>query len=125
LKRPYLSTHPLAFCFAISMALTGLLTVAVPSMRAQSITLHILPSWVAILSGALGLTGGTFCAYGILSIKPQYEAAGFAALAAVQLVSIVNSVAALGFVPSILGILLRLGLGAGCALRTYTLVVRS
>src|SRR5882672_11316927 len=103
------------------MAISGILTVFVPSIRAQSITLSILPEWIAILSGTLGTFGGCLGAYGIWDLKPRFEAAGFTALAFVQMISIVNSIAALGFGSSMLGILLRGGLAVGCISRAVVI----
>ena len=125
MSRHYLKAHPLAFSFAVSMAISGILTVFVPSIRAQSITLSILPEWIAILSGTLGTFGGCLGAYGIWDLKPRFEAAGFTALAFVQMISIVNSIAALGFGSSMLGILLRGGLAVGCISRAVVIARES
>lgn len=103
------------------MALSGGLTILVPEVRAQSLTLTILPASITFVLGFLGLVGGSLCAYGIWKANPRFEGAGFSALMATQIAALLSSIVALGFVPSVLGVLLRGGLAAGCGWRAYNL----
>lgn len=103
------------------MALSGLLTVLLPEVRAQSLTLAVLPESITYVLGFLGFIGGLSCAYGVWNEKARFESAGFAALSATQLAALISSIAALGFTASILGVLLRGGLALGCAGRSICL----
>ena len=119
--RDYLKTHPLAFCFAVSMAISGVLILALPVVR-SSLSLQTLPEALTYALGALSLLGGLSCAYGLWSLKARFEGAGFTALGATQLVILISTASSVGISATLLGIALRGGLAVGCFIRAMTLV---
>lgn len=118
----YVREHPLALAFSLSMALTGLLVLAIPSVRATSPTVYVLPLWTAGIWGAALLLGGAMAAYGLLRDRPDYESAGMALLSSGQLVALITTISAFGFSAAILATVLRGGLAIGCAIRSWHLV---
>jgi hypothetical protein len=119
---PYLKSHPFVFAFAIGAALSGLLVICVPSAQATSLTLTELPIVITLLWGAMLMVGGSFCGYGIWTRKTRFEGTGVMLLAATQLFAAVTSVAALGWGPSLLGVILRASLAAGLLARALILM---
>jgi hypothetical protein len=117
----YVREHPLALVFSLSMALTGLLVVAIPSVRATSPTVYVLPLWTAVIWGAVLLAGGCMATYGLLSDRPDYESGGMALLSSGQLVALVTTISAFGFEAAVLATVLRGGLALGCAARAWHL----
>ena len=124
MQRPvplYVKEHPLALSFSIAMALSGLLVLAIPSVRVTSPTVYALPIWTAAVWGAGLLLGGCMAAFGLLKDRPDYESAGMALLASGQLVALVTTLSAFGFSAAVLGTVLRGGLAIGCAARSWHL----
>lgn len=124
MQRPvplYVREHPLALAFSLSMALTGLLVLAIPSVRATSPTVYVLPLWTAGVWGAGLLLGGGMSTYGLLKDRPDYESGGMALLSSGQLVAMVTTISAFGFTAAVLATVLRGGLAIGCAARAWHL----
>lgn len=117
----YVKEHPLALAFSLSMALTGLLVVAIPSVRATSPTVYVLPLWTAVVWGVVLLVGGCMATLGLLRDRPDYESGGMALLSSGQLVAAVTTISAFGFTAAVLGTVLRGGLAIGCAARAWHL----
>lgn len=117
----YVREHPLALAFSLSMALTGLLVLAIPSVRATSPTVNVLPLWTASIWGIVLLLGGLSASYGLFRDRPDYESAGMALLASGQLVAAVTTISAFGFEAAVLGTVLRSGLAIGCMARAFHL----
>lgn len=117
----WLITVPL-IAFALSQAISGALIVAIPAIQMTSITLVFLPKWTATVWGFSLLAGGTMICVGALKRRPDFESSGLVVLASAQLFSGVTSYFALGFVASLLGLLLRGGLAIALLGRAYVLV---
>ncbi len=117
----YVREHPLALAFSISMAISGLLVLTIPSVRATSPTVSVLPMWTAAVWGAVLLVGGSASTYGLFRDRPDFESGGMALLSTGQLVALITSISALGISAAILGVLLRGGLAIGCAARALHL----
>ncbi len=124
MQRPiplYVREHPLALVFSLSMVLTGVLVIAIPSVRETSPTVYVLPLWTAGVWGAGLLLGGGMSTYGLLKDRPDYESAGMALLSSGQLVAMVTTLSAFGFTAAVLSMVLRGGLAIGCAARALHL----
>lgn len=117
----YVREHPLALAFSASMALSGLLVLTIPSVRATSPTIAVLPMWTANVWGAMLLIGGAMSVFGLLRDRPDFESAGMALLGSGQLVALITSISSLGFASAVLGVVLRGGLAIGCWARAYHL----
>jgi hypothetical protein len=117
----YVREHPLALVFSLSMALTGILVLAIPSVRETSPTVYALPIWTAGIWGAGLLLGGSMATFGLLRDRPDYESAGMALLSSGQLVALVTTLSAFGFTAAVLSTVLRGGLAIGCGARAWHL----
>jgi hypothetical protein len=115
----YIGGHRLALAFSLSMVVTGVLILAVPSARASSLSLSDLPTWAAVAYGLANFIGGLCAAIGLIRHRPDFESGGMVLLGACQAVAVVTSIAALGFGTALLGIVLRGGLMVGCLSRGY------
>lgn len=108
--------------FTIAMAISGALIIAVPQIAATSPTLTFVPRWTTTAWGISLLLGGAMATFGLLRCRPDFESSGLVILASAQFFAATTSYFALGFVGSILGVLLRDGLAVALLLRAYLLV---
>lgn len=125
IRATYLRAHPFVFAFALSALISGLLVFIVPAATTQSLTLSLLPEWIAYCWAAMSVAGGAACVYGILKLSPRYEGAGISALAATQLFSLTTGIAALGWSTALLGTVKSAGLALGLIVRAFVLARQS
>ena len=108
--------------FAVGMALSGVLVLAVPAVQATSPTLVFLPGWSAILWGLSLLIGGVMTSIGVYRGRPDFESSGLVLLSSAQLVAAIASLSALSPAGAVLVVLLRGSLAVALAGRAYFLV---
>jgi hypothetical protein len=108
--------------FAVGMAISGALVLAVPAVQATSPTLVFLPGWSAVLWGLTQVVGGVMTGIGLWRGRPDYESSGLVLLSTAQLVAALAALSALSFAGAALALLLRGSLAIALAGRAYFLV---
>jgi len=119
--RKLLSTTIPMFAFAVGMAISGALVLAVPAVRDTSPTLVFLPGWSAVLWGLSQLVGGAMTCIGLFRGRADFESSGLVLLSSAQLVAVIAAFSALSLAGAALGALLRGSLAVALAGRAYFL----
>lgn len=73
-QRPYLRSHPLAYFFALGIALTGILSIL--GFTEQDATAVVLPPWLQTGFQVAWAIGGSAAFYGIAARHRDFEALG-------------------------------------------------
>lgn len=119
-QKPYVMAHPLAYWFALGVALTGLLSLL--GLTAQSSNSLTLPDWLQTMFQVTWFVGGLASVIGISTGKARYEAAGMT-LIAVGLVVLLATTLHLSRdrIHDLAGLSFIVTLAIGCGLRAWHL----